>query len=326
MGAIARMPGIVVRRPGLVCTVQDSGRIGFQSSGVAPSGALDLRSLAIANILVGNPAREAGLEMSLLGPELAIATGNVFAVAGADMDARLNGRPLPRCAAFAAQRGDILSFGATRSGCRAYLAAAGGFDLPLVMGSKSTNLKCGIGGFEGRALKAGDELFFAAPAAPLDPAPRSRVEPEDFASDIVELRVIPGPQDEYFTEAGIATFYGSTYILSDRSDRMGCVLEGPAVEAIAKTDIVSDGIALGSVQIPSEGKPIVMLADRQTTGGYAKIATVISADIGKLAQRRPGDKLRFRRASLGEARRAALRDIAEHAALGRGIADSRNDK
>lgn len=322
MAADPPRPGLVVRGPGLLCTVQDSGRIGYQSSGIAASGALDLRSLAIANILVGNAPGEAALEMSLLGGEFEVATGNLFAIAGADMGAGLNGEPLPLCSAFAAEPGDVIGFGAARSGCRAYLAAAGGFDLPLVMGSKSANLKCGIGGLDGRALRAGDSLAFASPVAPLDPIPRRKAEPEDFGAGIIELRVVAGPQDEAFGVAALAKFYGSVYAVGERSDRMGCLLEGPAVEAEAGTDIVSDGIALGSVQIPADGKPIVMLADRQTTGGYAKIATVISSDIPLLAQRRPGDRLRFRRVSLAEARRAALGEMAGLGALERAIAEA----
>jgi antagonist of KipI len=311
--------GFVVRRGGLQCTVQDSGRVGYQSSGIASSGALDQRSLAIANILVGNAEGEAGLEACLLGPELEIEVGNILAIAGADLAPRLNGTEVPQYESFAVQPGDILSFGAAVSGCRAYIAFAGGLDLPLVMGSKSTNLKCGLGGLEGRSLKAGDRIGFGSPMAPLAPEGRRRAQREDFSFPIATLRVVEGPQDERFTAAGLRTFYGAEYALSERSDRMGCLLEGPAVEAKSATDIVSDGVPLGAVQIPSEGKPIVMLADRQTTGGYAKIATVIGADIPLLAQRRPGEKVAFRRVSLAAARRAALVDIAQRAALRRKI-------
>jgi biotin-dependent carboxylase-like uncharacterized protein len=246
--------------------------------------------------------------MTLAGAQLEIAAGNIVAIAGANMEPKLNGQPSPMYRAFAVNPGDILSFGSATSGCRAYLAVAGGFDLPLVMGAKSTNLSCHLGGLEGRALKAGDALKFASPMAPFDPDEGSFLPPEDFSSPLTTLRVIPGPQEEYFTKKGLETFYGSEYRVGNRSDRMGSVLEGPSVEAKSKTDIISDGIPLGAVQVPSGGKPIVMLADRQTTGGYAKIACVIHADIRLLAQRRPGDRIAFRKISLGAARRAYLRE------------------
>jgi biotin-dependent carboxylase-like uncharacterized protein len=311
--------GFRVVKAGLQCSAQDSGRIGYQSYGIATSGALDLRSLAIANILVGNPEGEAALEACLAGPELEIEVGNVMAIAGADIEPKLNGEAVPQYAAFAVNPGDILSLGAAVTGCRAYLSFAGGLDLPLVMGSRSTNLKCGLGGFEGRALQAGDRIGFRSPIAPLDPDPRRRARKEDFSGRVATLRVVAGPQDEFFTQAGIDTFYGAEYCLTERSDRMGCALEGPIVQAKGKTDIVSDGITLGAIQIPSQGKPIVMLADRQTTGGYAKIATVIGADIPLLAQRRPGEKVAFKRVSLGQARRAAFAEFTQRADLRRNI-------
>jgi biotin-dependent carboxylase-like uncharacterized protein len=300
--------GFVVRSPGLLSSVQGSGRIGYQRSGLAEGGALDPVSLAIANGLVGNEPGEAGIEMTLSGAEFEFSCGNIVAVAGADMEPRLNGAPAPMYEAFAVNPGDLLSFGSAVSGCRAYLALAGGIDLPLVMGSKSTNLSCGIGGFEGRALKAGDELGFSSPLAPFMPEPPRLAPPEDFSSPLTILRVIPGPQADRFTKRGLDAFYGEEYRVGSRSDRMGSVLEGAMVEAKSKTDIVSDGIALGAVQIPSGGKPIVMLADRQTTGGYAKIACVIDADIRLLAQRKSGDRIAFRKTSLAAARRACLRE------------------
>jgi biotin-dependent carboxylase-like uncharacterized protein len=311
--------GFRIVKAGLQCSVQDSGRIGYQSYGIATSGALDLRSLAIANILVGNPAGEAALEAALIGPELEIESGNIMAITGADMEPRLNGEAVPQYAAFAVNPGDILSLGAAVSGCRAYIAFAGGLDLPLVMGSRSTNFMCSLGGFEGRALRADDSIGFRSPFAPLDPDSRRRARTENFSGQVATLRVVAGPQDEFFTQAGIDTFYEAEYRLTERSDRMGCVLEGPIVQAKGKTDIVSDGIPLGAIQIPSHGKPIIMLAERQTTGGYAKIATVISTDIPLLAQRRPGEKVAFKRVSLGVARRVALAEIAQLAELRRDL-------
>lgn len=300
--------GFIVRNAGLLATVQDLGRVGHQSSGIAASGALDGRSLSIANILVGNKRGEAGLELTLLGSTLEFTAAAVVALTGADMGATINGAPAPRYAAFPVKPGDVLALGPAVSGCRAYLAFAGGLDLPEALGSKSTNLKCGIGGFRGRALKDGDELAFAAPVPALPNLEKRRVPPEDFSGAEIALRAVPGPQDGFFGRDALAAFFGRSYLVTARSDRMGCGLEGEPLPALAKTDIVSDGMPLGAVQIASDGKPIVMLADRQTVGGYAKIAVVASADIPLLAQRKPGDAVRFVKISVGTAQRLYRRE------------------
>jgi biotin-dependent carboxylase-like uncharacterized protein len=300
--------GFIVRNAGLLATVQDLGRVGHQSSGIAASGALDGRSLSIANVLVGNRRGEAGLELTLLGATLQFTAENVVALTGADMGATLDGAPAPRYAAFPVRPGDVLALGPAVSGCRAYLAFAGGLDLPEALGSKSTNLKCGIGGFRGRALKDGDALAFAAPVPALPDLEKRRVPPEDFSGTEAALRAVPGPQDGFFGPETLAAFFGRTYLVTARSDRMGCVMEGEPLPALAKTDIVSDGMPLGAVQVASDGKPIVMLADRQTVGGYAKIAVVASADIPLLAQRKPGDAVRFVKISVGAAQRLYRRD------------------
>lgn len=190
------------------------------------------------------------------------------------------------------KKGQILALGMTRQGCRTYLAFAGGIDVPLVMGSKSTNLKCAFGGYGGRALKAGDVLKLGKPKLSFDQVKKRRTKGIE-TSKIIEVHAVPGPQQEYFTEAGEKAFYNGTYTITDQSDRMGYRLEGPRAESKNGTDIISDAIPLGAVQIPPSGQPIVLLADRQTTGGYAKIAVVCSFDIPKLAQGRPGDKVRF---------------------------------
>lgn len=302
---------IRIIRPGLLTTIQDLGRTGFQKFGVSPSGAMDRRALSVANLLVGNAAGEAGLEMTLTGAEMEFTVPNVVAVTGGNFAPVLNGASVPLCAAFPVKAGDTLSFGAAQSGCRCYAAFAGGLNVPVVMGSKSTNLKCGIGGFEGRKLKAGDEIGFSAPAAYLPDLGRRFLDYREPKEKEATLRVVLGPQDDCFTEAGLRTFLESTYTVTNRSDRMGCALDGPKVEYRTKADIISDGIPFGAVQIPSGGKPILMLSDRQTTGGYAKIATVLSTDLPLFVQRKAGDKIHFEKISMRKAQAARRREFRE---------------
>lgn len=311
--------GIIIRSAGMLATIQDLGRIGFQKSGIAVSGALDGRSLSVANILAGNPAGEAGIEMTLMGATFEFTAANVVALAGADMGATLNGAPAPRYAAFPVKAGDVLALGMAVSGCRAYIAFAGGLNVPSVMGSKSTNLKCGIGGVQGRQLKEGDAVPFSAPKETLPNMERRRAPAEDFSGAATVLRAVPGPQDGHFAAGGLKAFFAASYAVTARADRMGCVLDGPPVPSESKTDIISDGIPLGGVQISSDGKPIVMLADRQTTGGYAKIATVASVDLPLLAQRKPGDAVTFKKVSIGAAQRAYRAEMAALDKLARRI-------
>jgi antagonist of KipI len=307
--------GITCISPGLLTTVQDLGRYGYLSLGIAPSGALDGFSLALANMLVGNRPGEAGLDMTLVGGTFALTDDTAIAVAGADMGGTIDGAPLPMNRAVPAAKGSVIAFGPATSGCRAYLAFAGGLNATESMGSKSTNLKCALGGLGGKAVAAGDSIAFArARAVPRDIGKRfypgdraTRAFGGSAAGARAVIRVVRGPQFDYFTENGIDAFFGSDYLVTPRSDRMGTALDGPVVEARGKTDIVSDGIPPGGIQIPSDGKPIVMLADRQTTGGYAKIATVIGADLCPFAQLRPGDAVSFRSVSLGEAVRERKR-------------------
>ncbi|XOQ43841.1 MAG: AHS2 domain-containing protein [Clostridium sp.] len=299
--------GIEILKPGLLTTVQDFGRIGYQKLGISPSGALDRKAMTLANLLVANPADEAVLEMTLFGPELRFTADNFIAVTGGDLSPTLNGEPMPRYAAVGVKSGDVLSFGQAKEGCRAYLAFAGGLDLPVVMGSKSTNLKCGFGGYQGRKLQAGDKIAFAAPKEELPFFPLRTLDTPSFGGKVT-LRVVLGPQEDAFTESGIRTFFSETYKVTTRFDRMGCALDGPTVECKEKADIISDGIPAGAVQIPSSGKPIIMLADRQTTGGYTKIGTVVSVDLPLLAQCKPGDSVQFEQISISEAQKLLRRE------------------
>jgi biotin-dependent carboxylase-like uncharacterized protein len=279
-------------QPGLLTTVQDLGRYGYQQYGVPVSGAMDNYALRIANLLVGNNEGAAGLEITLLGLRLQLIEASVFAVTGADLSPVLNNKPLPMWEAVTVGCGAAISFPRPKRGCRSYLAVAGGIDIPKVLGSSSTYVKSRIGGVAGRPLRAGDCLKSgtARPGILAGKLPPQYV-PEYRNQS--ELRVILGPQDDHFTEKGIHDFLHSEYTISTEADRVGYRLQGPRIEHKAGADIISDGIPLGAVQVPGDGLPIVLMADRQTTGGYAKIATVITVDVAKLAQAKPGDKVRF---------------------------------
>ena len=305
-----------IKAPGPLSTIQDAGRRGFQASGFSPGGAMDLPAARAANLLVGNAMDMAVLEMTMMGITAKFECATYFALTGADFDAHLNDAPVPAYQAIHARAGDELRCGFAVTGCRGYLAVAGGFAIDPVLGSCSTNLKCGLGGFEGRKLAAGDALPLRWLDVPLLRAGEYRMPVPDYikgkpraGAANITLRAVPGPQDSAFTEEGIAQFFGSPYAVTPASDRMGIKLEGAKIETHAGSDIISDGIAAGSVQVPASGQPIVMMADRQTTGGYAKIATVISSDLHLLAQARPGDLVRFVSVDVREAQ-----DIARRAA------------
>lgn len=286
--------------PGPLTTVQDAGRYGYMNSGIGTSGVMDEVSYKKANYLVGNENGEAVLEVTLFGGTMEFTEETIIAVTGAAMDVKINEKPVEMYRAQQVKAGDVLSLGMVTAGCRTYVAFAGGIDVPVVLGSRSTNLKCKMGGYEGRALAAGDVFEIGKNEKTYDQL-KDRIAKPDVYTSPITVRVIEGPQEEYFTEAGKKTFYNETYTISDQSDRMGYRMEGAPIESVNGTDIISDGIALGSVQVPTNGKPIILLADRQTTGGYAKIATVCSFDIPKLVQGKPGDQVRFQKISLDEA-------------------------
>ncbi len=275
---------------GMLTTVQDLGRYGCERYGVPVAGAMDPFALQVANALVGNSPDEAALEITIVGPTLRATASCLIAVTGADLNLRVNGRPLPSWMAVFVRRGWIIEFGERKRGCWAYLAVAGGVDVPPIMGSKSTYLRGGFGGFQGRTLREGDLIPIGQTASHLPSLAGKEFPPDRIPdySDTPELHVVLGPQDDYFTEEGIATFLSSKYQVSPTSDRMGYRLQGAEIVHQGRADIISDGIALGAVQVPADKQPIVMMADRQTTGGYPKIATVISADIPLLAQCMPG--------------------------------------
>lgn len=317
--------GFVVKKPGVCTTVQDMGRIGYQGSGFSPSGVMDRRAAGLANILVENPTDTCLLEFALMGPTLRFTTSTIIAITGGEFAPMLGGKPVSMNKAFIVHRGSVLSFGKSRCGTYGYIAfAGGGVSVPEVMGSYSTNLKCGIGGWKGRALVPGDYLPFVTKTMDFMPNLGSHVMDSEvldtyygFDEPFVIVRVVPGPQDDLFTPQGMGTFLSEEFELTPQYDRMGYRLDGPVIETKHGSDIISDGIPFGAVQIPSHGHPIIMMADRQTTGGYAKIATIATVDIPKMVQRKPGDKVRFSTMSVQEAQDALRRESVRFAMLAR---------
>lgn len=292
---------LIVENPGLLTTVQDLGRYGYQQYGMPVAGAIDIYALKTANILAGNDINDAGLEITFAGFAVRFEGSGLAAVAGADLGACLNGRELAAWQSFEFKKGDCLAFTAVRKGCRAYMAVRGGIKVPLVMGSRSTYLRGGVGGYHGRKLKKGDVL--TAGENVLDNSIKCGILSEEFIPDYNRrtIRAIPGPQDECFSREELEKFFSSSYMVTNQSDRMGYRLEGPVIKHEKGPDIVSDGIAPGAIQIPGHGQPIVMLADRQTTGGYTKIANVISVDLLLFAQLKTGDKINFQMVGIEEA-------------------------
>lgn len=298
--------GLNVISPGALTSIQDEGRFGHQRIGMSPAGAMDLHSLRLANLLVDNDMGEAALEMTFLGGKFQFTEDNVFALTGADMGAMLDGVSVPVGQAMQAKAGSVLQMGQAKNGCRTYLAVAGGFDVPVLHGSKSTLLRSNLGGFRGRKLTAGDEIYFAAPKKTI-PNLHIRVLPSQppIQKDVT-VRVVLGPQDDRFTKAGMETFLTGAYKVDNKSDRMGYRLTGPKIEHTTDANIISDGIPFGAVQIPGSGEPMIMMSEHQGSGGYTKIANVISVDIPLVAQCPPGGTIRFQAVSVDEAQELYL--------------------
>jgi biotin-dependent carboxylase-like uncharacterized protein len=317
------MSTLMVARPGMLSTVQDLGRPGFGALGVSPSGAADPLSLAIGNRLLGNPAGAAALEQTLTGGAFAFPEGAQIALAGSDFGATLGGRALPLWTSLPVAPGAVIEMGATRGGARVYLCVAGGFRVPPVMGSASTHLLSGMGGFEGRALRKGDVIEVGASsgaaraqraiALPLAALAGPAFDPPGAAKT---LRVTDGPQSERFSGRIWSTFLESAFEVTEESNRMGLRLSGPNVAARTSGEMISEGVSLGAIQVTPGGQPIVLFVEQQTTGGYPKIANVISADLFRLGQLRPRDRVRFERVSFEEAR-ALFK--AQHDALGAAV-------
>ena len=299
---------IRVARAGLLTTIQDLGRHGHQHQGVPESGAMDTNAARIANLLVGNDDDAAVIEATLAGPTLVFERDTLLALGGADFGARLDGESLPPWRSRQARAGATLELGAARTGCRGYIAFAGGVDVPLVLGSRGTYLPAGFGGFRGRALRADDVI-------PLGTSAGRRVGgasgPRAVAAASLPryghtLRAIPGDHLERLSIGMREMMFGAQFIVSPRSDRMGYRLEGAVLDTSAMPELLSAAVTMGTIQLPSDGVPIVLMADRQTTGGYPRLGQVATVDLGAAAQLRPGDMVRFEEISLDEAQRLYL--------------------
>jgi antagonist of KipI len=287
------MACLQIIKPGLLTTIQDRGRWGFQSSGVPVAGPMDPRAHRLANALVGNESDAATLEVTLLGPEIEFEDARTVAVAGAEFALTVDGRVEQMHRPLAVRPGSRLRLGHRSRGARAYVAIGGGLAVPPAFGSRATHLVSRMGGFEGRALAAGDRIRLGdvttAIRAKLDPTGEIFKMPDRPA----RLRVLPGPQHDRFVENALDTLQSAPYTIAKDSDRMGFRLQGPALRHRSGADIISDATPLGVLQVPASEQPVLLMADRQTTGGYAKIATVITADIGLAGQLAPGDTIAF---------------------------------
>ncbi|MBI4428923.1 MAG: biotin-dependent carboxyltransferase [Ignavibacteriales bacterium] len=296
------MPLIRVLHPGFQTTIQDLGRFGFAHLGISASGAADALSLRVGNLLVGNKEAESALEMTLLGAELDFEERCVIAITGSDFGPKLNGQALPSWQSLEVPAGGHLQLGPTRNGSRCYLCIAGGFDIPLTLGSRSTHLLTGLGGLDGRSLKRGDVLRTRSSASKsFQPRSLDTYFLMGFNSKEKQIHVTEGLQSGYFSDKVTEMFYSSPYTVSEDSNRMGLRLLGPRIEHSHEVEIVTEGAPVGAVQIPQNGEPIILFVEHQTTGGYPKIANVITADLHLVGQLRPRDLVRFQKVSFAEA-------------------------
>jgi antagonist of KipI len=290
---------IRIAKPGLFTTVQDFGRYGCAHLGISSAGAADPLSLRLANLLVGNDESAAALEMTLLGATLEFEEASVVALAGATCDCRVGSEQAPIHMAFDFPAGTTIKCGSMTTGARCYLAIQGGVDVPLVMGSASTFVPGGFGGIHGRRLQSGDELRVRR---------HDGLRVRSLRADAIHwlgtarrLRVTKGVQQDWFEPAEYARFLTGTYIVSEQSNRSGVRLKGEAVRPRQQAELLTEGVSLGAIQLPPDGQPIILSVDQQTTGGYPKLANVISADIHRVGQLRPRDEVRFAEVSIDEA-------------------------
>ncbi|GAA3971983.1 biotin-dependent carboxyltransferase family protein [Hymenobacter antarcticus] len=323
-----------ILRPGLLTTVQDLGRFGYQQDGIIVSGAADAVALRVANLLVGNDEHAAGLELTILGPRIRFEADHLIALTGAHLSPSINGQPVSHNRAVWLAAGAELAFGPALAGCRAYLAVAGGVAVPVVLGSRATYLRAGFGGLHGRTLRADDELPIGnpsetgsalqqqlatrqtawaqtrwTPGPSLCPTPR----PEPV------IRALRGPEYEQFSTESQLRFWHEPFTVTAEADRMGYRLQGPTLERLVEPELLSSAVTFGTVQVPAGGQAIVLLADHQTTGGYPRIAQVISVDFAVLAQVRPGQAIRFSEVTLAEAQALYLARERRLRELRRGI-------
>lgn len=315
---------IQVISPGLMTTIQDNGRTGYQKHGIIASGVMDRYSFRIANILLDNKENEAVLEITFMGPTLVFQTDTLIAITGGDLSPTINGEAVPMWRPVLVKKDSVLSFGMMKAGARAYLAVAGGFDIPVVMESKSTYMRAGIGGFKGRALIKEDIVPTLQTNAQVDKF-KTQLNREAekgcfitttwfFApthipsiGENIAVRVTRGNQMQYFTQESIQKFYSKSYTVTPQSDRMGYRLAGDAVKLTAPLEMISEAVSFGTIQAPPDGNPIILLADRQTAGGYPKFAQVTISDLAVIAQICPGQTIQFIEVSLKEAEELYLK-------------------
>ena len=299
--------GFEVVKAGMLTTIQDLGRFGYQKSGIIIGGAMDKLALRIGNLLLGNSEDEPGLEITLVGPTLRFKHEQLIVVTGADLSPSLNGNPIVMWRPTYVPSGAILSFGRSLSGCRAYLSVAGGFNIKPELGSCATYLQAGIGGWQGRALKNGDEIPFNKKyedRGKFTWLPDLKLYPP---ADMHTVRVVAGPELSWFTKESTDEFFKGTFIVSKENNRMGYRLDGPELQLLDyNMEMLSSPVCSGTVQVPQKGKPIILMADCQTAGGYPRIANIISADMSILAQKQTGDQLKFELVTLAQAHKYLL--------------------
>ncbi|MFO7575685.1 MAG: biotin-dependent carboxyltransferase family protein [Bacteroidales bacterium] len=287
------MSSIKIISSGFFTTIQDGGRYGYRSFGMPVSGAMDFFSHMAGNLLVGNDPREASLECTIKGPEIRFSRRTMIAITGAEMDPMINGKPVEMWTSIIAGRRDKLSFGSITSGTRSYVSFAGGIDVPEIMGSRSTYIRGRLGGYMGRKLEENDRikifpaiiLFRRKRRLPLSLIPEWRKE--------TTLKIIKGVDYDMFSSETSELLLNSAFEVTNYSDRMGIRLSGPFLKHKHKADVISYPLVPGTIQVPGDGNPVIMLADSQTIGGYTQIANIITADIWKTGQLKPGDKVRF---------------------------------
>ncbi|MGE6615860.1 biotin-dependent carboxyltransferase family protein [Bacillus mycoides] len=305
---------VEILHAGMFTTVQDLGRFHYQQYGVPVGGAMDKNALRMINMLVGNEENEAGLEITIMGPKLLIKKTTLLAIGGADMEPLLNGERIPLWRPILAEEGSMLCLGKAKSGCRAYVTFAGGINIDRTMGSKSTYIRAALGGIEGRMLKKGDYFQIGTGAEVASRFIRNLQEEERIKTKWAIcnnalpkykkqpiLRVITEFEYDQFTEESIKSFFSKEYKVSNYADRMGYRLDGDVLNRVEEIEILSSPVTFGTIQVPNGGQPIILMADRQTTGGYPRIGNVISVDLPLLAQLKPGDYVTFEKITMEEA-------------------------
>lgn len=313
---------ISVLNPGLQSTIQDLGRHGYQKYGVIVSGAMDTYSIRLANIVVGNTEKEGVLEITMIGPSLELEKGTLFSITGGNVSPTINGKKIPMGRPIYLKEACVLNFGACIAGCRSYLAMAGGFEVPEVMESKSTYLRAQFGGFNGRTLKKGDILNLGVKSVEAKKIIEKLQQitskgeftaPSWYIGDSIAensnstfVRVFKDRQFNNISEESVNKFFNSEFNVDNKSDRMGYRLCGEKIELKESLEMISEEVSVGTIQIPPDGNPIILLADRQTTGGYPKLAHVASVDIQKIVQLKPNDKIKFKQITLKEAEKLYL--------------------